>query len=612
MRFTIVKNTGTNQPAQLSYDFSPPGGTIGRSKDNNWILPDEEQAIARLQAIVSISADGECRITNRGSASELLLNTIPLAPDRQVEIRDGDVLNIGDYQIQAVDINKSAPSQATTRVINTESQSATNCSGIPNEIWDGLEQIFTASDTSSSPNRHQTTSEGNDNNPLLNPQQQENDERNPINPLAQIENTTDLETLQLRATDPVTMFHSDALFQQEDILNNNTPTTLFQYDDQRIEHSDDKEKEIDPLALFSDNSIRQQKRVKNDDPLNLMLDNAVPLTSPDNPTISDSQFAPISQPISAQDKQSIAQPPSLPPLFTTEEISKELSKDLAKSQTDIEEARTKENIFLPFPLAPSNEYPDYPASANHQPSVKHQVSNANNSLHITHDNHAYERLGIDPISYSSNTHQTDGIKLEGKLLASLLEGMGLKSLHHPQFDEHRMYQLGLFISQLSQGIVALNASRTMLKREADADMTQMLLDANNPFKLLPSGQSVLVQMFGDHMPGFMPIEQATRDILIELQAHQLGMIAGVRAITRDILQLFHPGILEQKARDEGGMPRLSLSSTYKTSLWEFLTKYYQKTANEFEQNSALFGENFLQAYEKEVNKYKSSQSKLKK
>ncbi|QTL41482.1 FHA domain-containing protein [Xenorhabdus budapestensis] len=583
MRFTIVKNSGTNQPIQLSYDFSPPGGTIGRSKDNNWILPDEEQAIARLQAVVSISADGECRITNRGSASELLLNTIPLAPDRQVEIRDGDVLNIGDYQIQAVDINKSAPPQATTRVINTESQSATNCSGIPNEIWDGLEQIFTAPDTSSSPNRYQATSEGNDNNPLLKSQQQENDERNPIDPLAQIENTTDLETLQLRATDPVTMFHSDALFQQEDILNNNTPTTLFQYDDQEI-----------------------------DDPLNLMLDNAVPLTSPDNPKISDSQFAPVSQPISAQDKQSIAQPPSLPSLFTTEEISKELSKDLAKNYTGIEETKTKENIFPPFPPVPSNEYPDYQASANHQTHIKHQVSNANNSLHITHDNHAYERLGIDPISYSSSNHQTDGIKLEGKLLASLLEGMGLKNLHQPQFDEHRMYQLGLFISQLSQGVVALNTSRTMLKREADADMTQMLLDANNPFKLLPSGQSVLVQMFGDHMPGFMPIEQATRDILIELQAHQLGMIAGVRAITRDILQLFHPGNLEQKAQDEGGMPRLSLSSTYKTSLWEFLTKYYQKTANEFEQNSVLFGENFLQAYEKEVNKYKNSQSKLKK
>ncbi|CDL87917.1 type VI secretion system-associated FHA domain protein [Xenorhabdus cabanillasii] len=612
MRFTIVKNSGTDQPTQLSYDFLPPGGTIGRSKDNSWILPDKEQAIARLQAIVSISADGECRITNRGSASELLLNTIPLAPDRQVEIRDGDVLNIGGYQIQAVDINKSAPPQATTRVINTGSQSATNCSGIPNEIWDGLEQIFTTPDTLSSLNRHQATSEGNDNNPLLKPQQQENDERNPIDPLAQIENTTDLETLQLRATDPVTMFHSDALFQQEDILNNNTPTTLFQYNTQEIEHSDDKEKEIDPLALFSDNPIRQQKRVKNDDPLNFMLDNAVPLTSPDNPTISDPQFAPVSQPISAQDKQSIAQPPYLPPLFTTEEISKELSKDLAKSHTGIEEARTKENIFPPFPPAPSNEYPDHQTSANHQPSIKHQVNNANNSLHITHDNHAYERLGIDPISYSPDNHQTDGIKLEGKLLASLLEGMGLKNLHQPQFDEYRMYQLGLFISQLSQGIVALNASRTMLKREADADMTQMLLDANNPFKLLPSGQSVLVQMFGDHMPGFMPVEQATRDILIELQAHQLGMIAGVRAITRDILQLFHPGILEQKARDEGGMPRLSLSSTYKTSLWEFLTKYYQKTANEFEQNSVLFGENFLQSYEKEVNKYKSSQSKLKK
>ncbi|WP_233420594.1 FHA domain-containing protein [Xenorhabdus nematophila] len=108
MRFSIVKNAGTTQPPYLSYDFSPPGGTIGRSMDNSWVLPDEELAIARLQAIVSVSAHGECWINNQGSASEILLNKVPLAPERQVEIRDGDMLNIGHYQIQLIDIKKKS------------------------------------------------------------------------------------------------------------------------------------------------------------------------------------------------------------------------------------------------------------------------------------------------------------------------------------------------------------------------------------------------------------------------------------------------------------------------------------------------------------------------
>ncbi|MCC8378260.1 type VI secretion system-associated FHA domain protein [Xenorhabdus sp. PB30.3] len=603
MRFTIVKNNSTSQPTQLSYEFSPPGGTIGHCKDNSWILPDAEQGIARVQAIVSINTDGKCRITNLGSATELLLNTIPVAPNRQVEIRDGDVLNIGSYQIQVIDPYQNAQLQTDISATSVSSESDTQ--GIPSEVWDGLEKIFTIPDTPTSSDKHQASSDGNDHNPLFPSSQQENDERNPIDPLAKIKTTADLDTLQLRAKDPVTMFNSDPLFRQEDILNDNTPTTLFQNDKEYDFEHNDKEGEIDPLALFSDQNVKQKQNTKNQDPLDLMLGTAAPLTSPDHPKIAEPKSASVTQSASDHNTQSEAQLSPLPPLFTTEELSREINQDLVTNQfsTETEETMGEDTVFNP---------PNKQTDQSHQPYIDQQIKQLSTPPHISNDDPIYERLNIDPISYKSDEHVTEGVKLEGKLLAALLEGMGLKNLRQPQFDEHRMYQLGQLISQLSQGLVALNTSRTLLKREAEAEITQMLSDTNNPFKLLPSGQSVLVQMFGDHMPGFMSIEQATRDILIELQAHQLGMIAGMRAITVDILQLFHPTILEQKARDEGGMPRLSLSSTYKASLWEFLTKHYQKTASEFEHNSGLFGKNFLLAYENEVNNYKNSQKKIKK
>jgi len=103
----------------------------------------------------------------------------------------------------------------------------------------------------------------------------------------------------------------------------------------------------------------------------------------------------------------------------------------------------------------------------------------------------------------------------------------------------------------SQGTVALLSSRSILKRGVKADMTVILDDANNPFKLLPSGKTVLMQMFGSRMPGFMPPKQAVRDALVDLQAHQLGMIAGIRAIIAAMLQSFNPQQLEEEARQEG-------------------------------------------------------------
>ncbi|MBD1227931.1 type VI secretion system-associated FHA domain protein TagH [Xenorhabdus griffiniae] len=515
MRFTIVNHSGSSQPPQLSHDFSPPGGTIGRSTENNWYLPDDGQTIARLQAIVSISADGECQINNQGSASEVLLNMIPLAPNRQVEIRDGDMLNIGNYQIQVIDIKKN-PSQ---HGINAEHSLTAS------EIWDDLERILTSSDTLSSSDSPQAKPEINDNNPLVTNQYDK--ERNPIDPLAEIEPTIDFDALQLRTTDPIAMFNADTTFQQENILDDHTPTTLLSHDEN--EQDDDKQ-QVDPLALFSDKHIKVAQSTKNDDLLNQILDEAIPLNAVDDATTSASQL--FSQPSSE--------------LF--------------------EEKILKESINL--------EETDQDAHQNQDNNVK------------------------------------NSIKLEGKLLAALLEGMGLKEINNLQFDEQKMYQLGRFVSQLTQGIVTLNTLRTQLKHETKAAMSlsQPQSNANNPFKLLPTGQSILVLMLCHHVPGFMPLEMATRDILIELQAHQMGMIAGMRAITTDILHLFHPATLERKVRENNELSRFPLSlSNNKAAMWEYLIKHYQKTEKAFKQDPFLFDEKFLQAYEAEVNRYKNSQ-----
>jgi FHA domain-containing protein len=72
----------------------PPGGTIGRGTENNLVLPDENRSISRLQAIVYVSANGECQITNRGTVTLVHLNDIPLQRGRQVELQDVDIIRI--------------------------------------------------------------------------------------------------------------------------------------------------------------------------------------------------------------------------------------------------------------------------------------------------------------------------------------------------------------------------------------------------------------------------------------------------------------------------------------------------------------------------------------
>ena len=211
---------------------------------------------------------------------------------------------------------------------------------------------------------------------------------------------------------------------------------------------------------------------------------------------------------------------------------------------------------------------------------------------------------------SATPSQSSGDALKGELLDALLEGMGLRDLQPtPQFDREQMLQFGQMLSMFSQGTVALLSSRSILKRGVKADMTVILDDANNPFKLLPSGKTVLMQMFGSRMPGFMPPRQAVRDALIDLQAHQLGMIAGIRAIIASMLQSFNPEQLEEEARQAGSVSRIGLPGSRKAALWEHFVERYGETAGEIEDDfHTLFGEAFLHAYDLEVNQYKDSQT----
>ncbi|WP_426917633.1 DUF3540 domain-containing protein [Serratia bockelmannii] len=293
MRFSIVKNKSGQVPPQSSCDFLPPGGTIGRSVDNNLVLPDEERAISRLQAIVHISADGECRITNRGNVTRVLLNDIPLERGRQVELQDGDVLGIDDYQIEVSALHQHAAPQAqpvakaaavAAAAAPTAAAKEKSAAPIPNEIWDSLVEEFT-------PNAPAAVTPppvaNPDSHPLLETPARE---LNPADPLAQLAGDVDLRQLQQQQTDPAALFNTDTTFEREHILADTTPSALLaeQAAPPRpappVQNAQQPEQELDPLALFGGSSAPASPETLNsNDPLGLLMGGAVPLAQPEAP-----------------------------------------------------------------------------------------------------------------------------------------------------------------------------------------------------------------------------------------------------------------------------------------------------------------------------------------
>ena len=555
MRFTIISTKPGHQPPQSSCDFYAPGGTIGRGTDNNLVLPDNDRTISRLQAIVHVDAQGECRVTNRGSVTRVVLNDIPLERGRQVELQDGDILGIDDYRIEVTElihdtqpVSRMAASlhqQARPTVAPAPAQQPKPASAaprgkaeptaVPTEICDPFSQPAAP-------------------------------ERNAEDPLAMFNDSDP--TLERKHVDPDSLFSDEALFKKESIFDDVTPSTLVPPVETQPAPNEEGTDELDPLALFGGKSSAPAAR--NDDPLGLM--GGAPLTHPDD--VINEKPAPVPEP--EQEEDALADSP----LFAPEPQEEPRAEE--------EPARPDYAGFtMPTPQAVARSSAQAPKG----------------------------RLRIDPVNNAAAPAATansgeKGEVLQGELLEALLEGMGLSEMQPvPQFDRENMRQLGQILGMFSQGTVALLSSRSILKRGVKADMTMVLDDANNPFKLLPTGKTVLIQMFGTPMPGFMPPTKSVRDALIDLQAHQLGMISGIRAIIAAMLQSFNPEQLEEQAKQNGMTSRLALPGSRKAALWDYFVRSYGETAGEIEDDfHTLFGEAFLHAYDMEVNQYKDSQS----
>ncbi|MET0026308.1 MAG: type VI secretion system-associated FHA domain protein TagH [Candidatus Thiodiazotropha sp.] len=102
MKITLTVTQAAGQPpAQpMSVSFDEDGGRIGRRADNEWVLPDPERFISGHHAQI-IFTGGRFQLLDT-SSNGVFLNgaSTPLGKNNQVDLKDGDNITIGDYEIR--------------------------------------------------------------------------------------------------------------------------------------------------------------------------------------------------------------------------------------------------------------------------------------------------------------------------------------------------------------------------------------------------------------------------------------------------------------------------------------------------------------------------------
>ncbi|BEP64085.1 hypothetical protein GmRootV213_46390 [Variovorax sp. V213] len=640
MRWTVIEHAGRPVASGPSALLAAPGGTIGRSPDNHLVLPDEQRQISRLQATVRFDDKGVAVLRNMSAVLPIGVNGRTLQHEQESPVADGDRVTIGSYVLEAAGGHRPAaatpmpatapppiapvrdvpapanamaptsmdallPAAPVSDVFSDlfgagalpigDAQPATvampppasepppaampvfapppapAAASVPSptpspspsraSVRSAASQIPSAADwdaiLANAPRREQSAAE-----PMPDPMAHEPFElpsqarRNPVDPLAELNPRAadDMSDVALkRGVDPLSFFAADS----------NAPSPLSDPRPTALTHEDPLSDVHPALDLLAKPAAPQGHSHSN---------HAREMSAqfrPPTPVAFDPPA--VAKPVMAEVAASPPAPVLSPPAASPAEP---VTPPASAAATAVRmETAPPAKATAPEPAAPE------PKPAATPP-----------------------RAAAVPLASPSSNASSD------ELFKAFLEGAGVPDVAGQQpLDAEAMRRLGRLMRAFTDGTIELLSSRAMLKREVRAEITMIVDEENNPFKILPNGRAVLMQMFGARMPGFLAPEAAVHDALGDLQSHQLGMVAGMRAALLTVLKRFDPAALNTATPHDGGLGEKLLPGGREARLWRQLQKLHAETTAAVEDDfQAVFGRAFQQAYDKEMERLKEA------
>jgi type VI secretion system protein len=188
----------------------------------------------------------------------------------------------------------------------------------------------------------------------------------------------------------------------------------------------------------------------------------------------------------------------------------------------------------------------------------------------------------------------------GDVLQPILNQLGV-SAEQLTPDQKRMLMenVSTMLVRVAKGMREVLAARASLKSEFRIAVTTIKHTENNPLKFSVSDEEALRRLLLPGEAGYMATEKAVEEAFEDLRAHQVGMLAGMRASFDMMAQEFVPSSIEQDCdgKSKGGL----VLGSKKMKYWDHYAGYYDRrlggTDDSFRE---YFGEEFVEAYDRQV------------
>lgn len=180
------------------------------------------------------------------------------------------------------------------------------------------------------------------------------------------------------------------------------------------------------------------------------------------------------------------------------------------------------------------------------------------------------------------------------LIEAFLDGAALPSEAIDLADPTTaMRQIGQAFREAVGGLRELLESRAMLKAEFRLEHTLVRARDNNPLKFSANLDGTLAIMLGRRVPGFMEAPEAIRESVRDVKAHEIAIMAGLKAALAGQLEQLSPAGLRARA-EKSGVGGI-LPHVKKARLWEQFEDLHEQMSTE-QVSASPVGSQFAAAY----------------
>jgi type VI secretion system FHA domain protein len=186
------------------------------------------------------------------------------------------------------------------------------------------------------------------------------------------------------------------------------------------------------------------------------------------------------------------------------------------------------------------------------------------------------------------------------LIDAFLDGAALPIEAFDMTDPvNAMRKVGQAFREAVGGLRELLESRAMLKAEFRLEHTLVRARDNNPLKFSTNLDGSLAVLLGRRVPGFMEAPEAIRESVRDVKAHEIAIMAGLKAALAGQLEQFSPANLRAQVEKNGGggiLPHVK-----KARLWERFEDLHEQMSTEQISASPVGGQ-FSTAYSAQYRK----------